>query len=70
MGLATTLSGITISANAQTTGAAAEMDVTGQLSACRARAADLLSALNELKNALPGGDPNITTINTLITALS
>ena len=31
---------------------------------CRAKAADLIQVLTELKNGLPGGDPNITTINT------
>ena len=70
MGTLTTLNGITVNASQQQTGAASEMDVAGQVSVCRAKAADLIQVLTELKNGLPGGDPNITTINTLITNLS
>lgn len=70
MGTATSLSAITINASEEAHGAINGADAAGQLSAARAKAAEFIFALTNLVNSLPGGDPNITTINTLITNFS
>lgn len=70
MGTNTTLSGISLSANADNNGAAYGEDMIGMLSVAQAKAGELIYTLNAIVNRLPGGDPNITTINTLIANLS
>jgi hypothetical protein len=70
MGTATSLSAITIIASEEQQSAGHAADAAGQLSAAQTKAAELIVALTNLVNSLPGGDPNITTINTLITNLS
>lgn len=70
MGTNTTLSGLSFSANADNTEASYGEDVVGMLSVAQTKAGELIYTLNAIVNRLPGGDPNIATINTLITNLS
>ncbi len=70
MGTNTTLSGISLSANADNNGATYGEDMVGMLSVAQVKAGELIQVLNALVNRLPGGDPNITTINTVIANLS
>lgn len=70
MGTNTTLSGITFSANADNNGQIYGADLVGLLSAAQVKAGEMIQLLNAIVGRLPGGDPNITTINTLISNLS
>lgn len=70
MGTNTTLSGLSFTTNADNNGATYGEDMVGMLSVAQTKASELIQTLNTIVNRLPGGDPNITTINTLIANLS
>ena len=70
MGTATTLSGISFTPNADNTAAGYGEDIVGMLSLAQVKAGELIQNLQAIVMRLPVGDPNIATINTLITNLS
>lgn len=70
MGTNTTLNGLSFTQNADNTESGYGRDLLGMLSVAQVKAGELIYILNQIVNKLPGGDPNISTINTLITNLS
>lgn len=70
MGTNTTLNGLSFTQNADNNEAGYGQDLLGMLSVAQVKAGELIYILNQIVNKLPGGDPNISTINTLITNLS
>jgi len=70
MGIKTTVAGLTYAANHTTAAAAAGHNVPSTNAEILQMATEMIIKLNRLKATMQGGDPNITTINTQITALS
>lgn len=71
MGTVTSLSAINpMTSTEDASGASYGEDVIGMMQCAQTKAQELIYMLNSVASRLPGGDPNITTINTLVTNLS
>lgn len=70
MGTLTTLSSITVTPTEDSNGAVYGEDVVGMLLCAQTKAQELQTMLTMIVTRLPNGDPNIATINSVISALS
>ncbi len=70
MGTLTSLNALSFSQSADNAESVYGEDVNSLLAQSQLSAAELINKLNLLSSKLPGGDPNITTIAGLVTALS
>jgi len=70
MGLITNLKAVPIGAAQEAESAVVGGDLASMNALAIVKASELIVALNAIVSALPGGDPNITPLNNLITSLS
>ena len=70
MAVLTTLNGITFSGADVNQALAASRDLPGLLTAAKFKASGLIVHLQQMQNALPAGDSQITAIASIITSIS
>jgi hypothetical protein len=70
MGVLTTLKGISPTPTQQAAACAIGLDAIGLLAATQSKTSELIISLNNIVALLPNGDPNIATLNGIITSLS
>jgi hypothetical protein len=70
MGTNTSLSALNFNSTEDNSGQIYGDDIIGMLNVAQTNAGELIYQLNLIASRLPNGDPNITTIQTLITNLS